>query len=664
VLLGLHPGVKRSISILVAAGLLPVIGLGGTFGAITFRNERRNVEQEARTDARFAAALLAVKLQSSVQAVQMVAQTPALDGPHPNLFWFKTLAARIIATQPDWRVVTIADTAGNRLLDVPEPIGGSQRGRVVEMSSFRQTVVTGRPQIGNVALGPKRGLAFAIRAPVIKAGRVRFVVSAVVSAARLRELLLFQPLPLGWEASVVDATGRAVASSSSATQSGYKRSTSIVSWAPVEGTRWKVRVSTPGRALSAPIRNAVIMLLVAGTLCIVLLVLLARMLTQELKHSKARDEAKLQSQRMEALGRLTGGVAHDFNNLLTPIVGGLELISRRVSDERTLRYVEAAAASAERARSLVSRLLSFSRRQSLTPEAIDLENLLRGMSDLIGRSLTPAITYELDVPAGLCPVHADRGQLELAILNLVINARDAMPNGGAVRVSAGSTSAQQAESPGGDFVFIAVADTGCGMDASTMAQAVDPFFTTKPAERGTGLGLSMVHGFAAQSGGVLNLASTPGEGTVATIVLPCSIQPTSKIDGAREDRSSSPASILLVDDEVAVRRVTAEMLVDAGHKVREASSVAEALAILQSGTTPDLVITDYIMPGRSGGELIQAIHDEWPGLPVMLVTGYITAGQELPSELVKLMKPFSRSELLQALSRLLPASKVSKTQGL
>jgi signal transduction histidine kinase len=655
--------VRRSVSLLIIAGLLPIVGLGGTFGAISFRNERRAVEQEARTDAHFAAALLDVKLRTSVQAVQMVAQSPALDAPQPNLAWFRTLAARIVASQPDWRTVTIADTAGNRLLDVPEPIGGKQQGRVVEMSSFRRAVATGRPQIGDVVQGPKRGLAFAVRAPVIKAGQVRFVVSAVVTAARLKELLLFQPLPDGWRAAIIDARGRAVTASSPSTFVADK-SQSVESWASVGATGWRVQVTTPARAFSAPVRNAALSLSAAVALCMVLLLLLARLLITELKQARQREAAQLQSQRMEALGRLTGGVAHDFNNLLTPIVGGLDLIGRRVSDERTLRYVEAAAASAERARTLVSRLLSFSRRQTLAPEPVDLHRLLHGMSDLIDRSLTPAIQCEVSVSSNLCPVHADRGQLELAILNLIINARDAMPDGGSVRITAGTASREQAtELPGNASVFVAVTDNGIGMDASTMAQATEPFFTTKATERGTGLGLSMVHGFAAQSGGSFHLASTPNCGTVATIVLPCSTDTSAERATAVEVSPTAPARILLVDDEPEVRRVTADMLTDAGHDVQEASGVPEALAVLRADPTIKLVITDYVMPAQSGGDLINEMRANGPDLPVLLVTGYVTAGHELPHDVPKLMKPFSRPELLRALVRLVPTEHSGRYDG-
>jgi signal transduction histidine kinase/CheY-like chemotaxis protein len=405
-------------------------------------------------------------------------------------------------------------------------------------------------------------------------------------------------------------------------------------------------------SIISPLRSAILLLSGAAVLSILLLVLLARMLTAELQQLRLREGSELQRQRMEALGQLTGGVAHDFNNLLTPIVGGLDLIRRRVNDERTLRYVDAAATSADRAKTLVSRLLSFSRRQSLAPESLDLNALLNGMTDLMERSVTPAISLEMEVAPGLCPALADRGQLELAILNLVINARDAMPQGGALKIYAGEATREQTALLGcTKAVFVEVVDTGTGMDAATLRQAIDPFFTTKPAERGTGLGLSMVHGFAAQSGGALQLESKANEGTTARILLPCSSRPSQITSGKDRPVPLRSARILLVDDEEPVRRATAEMLRMAGQDVVEASSVELALQALQDAANFDAVITDFIMPERSGGELIEALRRDWPETPVLLITGYVTGGQELLDDVPRLMKPFNGDELVRALSR-------------
>lgn len=629
-----------------------MIALGGTFGAITLANEEAALKRQAQTDARFAAALLSVKLQSNLRAVEMVAQSPALDGV-PDLQRFRTLAGRIVANQPDWRTVSLADHGGNRISDVPIAIGGRQTGKVVEMTSLRRVVASGRPTIGNVVAGPSGARAFAIRAPVLKGGRVRFVVTAVVPATRLRDLLLFEDLPAGWTASVIDATGTPVTASGQLA-AGRDPADVLERSAPVAGTDWTVRITAPASVFSAPAERAVLLLILAALLCLGVVLLLARMLAADLKEGRRRDAALLQSQRMEALGRLTGGVAHDFNNLLTPILGGLDMIRRRTTDERTRRYADAALASAERAKSLVGRLLSFSRRQSLAPKSIELRLLIESMSDLIARSLTPAIDVRVEAEEQARPASADPGQLELAILNLVINARDAMPSGGRLRIATGSALPEMiAGLPPGDYVYVAVEDSGSGMDEATLKHAVDPFFTTKSVDKGTGLGLSMIDGFAAQSGGALRLLSEVGTGTTATIVLPCSwetpvVHPS---PGPMPERLPSGRILLVVDDE-DVRAATAEILIDADQDIVEAANVDDAFQRLREEGKFDAVLTDFVMPGKSGGDLIRQLRADHPQLPILLVTGFVAATEALPADIAVLRKPFSNAELLEAVARL------------
>jgi signal transduction histidine kinase/CheY-like chemotaxis protein len=646
--------VRRSILLLVTAGLLPVIALGGTFGAITLSNERQAVEQKARTDARFAAALVAVKLQSHVRAIEMVARSPVFDDGEVDVQRFRLVVGHIIRTQPDWRTISVADPQGERIIDAPLVIGRKPHGPVVEPASLARVVGTGLPAIGNVTKGPKGGLAFAVRAPVLDHGKVRFVVSAVAMASSLRELLQFEPLPEGWRASVVDATGQTVAVSRDSPSVADGDAALVESWAPVGGTAWAVRITAPARDFTAPLEHALLLLAAAALICLLLIALLARILAQDLKHARRAEQAQLQSQRMEALGRLTGGVAHDFNNLLTPILGGLELIGRRTTDERLKRYVENAMTSAERAKSLVARLLAYSRKQSLTPKPVDVARLLHGMTDLINRSLTPSIRLQLEVPPRLPPARADQAQLELAILNLVINARDAMPSGGLLRISAGVPPVARTVSlAAAEYVYVEIADTGSGMDEATMRQAIEPFFTTKPAEKGTGLGLSMVHGFAAQSGGTLQLTSRRGEGTSAMIILPASDEAVRDPIEPAGDLGLPPGRILLIDDDEAVRRSTADMLKEIRQEVIEAGGVDEALNILAVRSDFDAIVTDFVMPDRSGGDLIRAAKNRWPGLPILLVTGYVSEVEELPPEITKLLKPFSSAELASALRQTL-----------
>ncbi|MBW8754788.1 MAG: response regulator [Sphingomonadales bacterium] len=379
------------------------------------------------------------------------------------------------------------------------------------------------------------------------------------------------------------------------------------------------------------------------------------MLAVELRQTRDRQLAEVQSQRLEALGRLTGGVAHDLNNLLTPIVGGLDLVRRRVKDDpQALRNVEAAAASADRARALVARLLSFARRQTLSAEDLEIGPLLADLRDLLVRTLGPSIVIETAVQEGLPPVHADRGQLELAILNLAINARDAMPSGGTVVIQATAASEPVAAGlPARDYIAISVTDSGLGMDERTLRQATEPFFTTKPVGEGTGLGLSMVHGFAAQSGGTLHLTSTPGQGTVATILLPRGGQAVAPAKEA--DKESAPrraVRILLVDDEEMVRHSTAEMLREIGYTVIEAPSVAVARQILRTSDRFDVVLTDYLMPDETGADLVSEVRAHFPDMPIMLLTGYADGATDVDPTIPRLIKPFRLAELAEKLAPL------------
>ncbi|MBA4804827.1 MAG: response regulator [Brevundimonas sp.] len=363
--------------------------------------------------------------------------------------------------------------------------------------------------------------------------------------------------------------------------------------------------------------------------------------------------ALLQSQKMETIGQLTGGVAHDFNNLLTPIVGALELTVRRAEgDERLRTLATGGLQAAERARTLVQRLLSFSRRQHLEPRVVDLQLLLDGMTDLIRRSLGPQIELDVRCEAGLF-VRVDPHQLELAVLNLAVNARDAMPAGGRLDFRAWRDSRPLAGEP--DWIHLAAVDTGSGMAPEVLERAVEPFFTTKQVGKGTGLGLSSVQGLALQSGGGFRLESRPGEGTTATLSFPAvdaalyrGVAPAARVQPARLDG----LTILLVDDEDLVRAATASMLTGAGAAVIEASSGLSATGILGQGVRPDVLITDYAMPGMDGRVLAREARSQHPGLPVLLITGYAHLSETGPV-LPRLAKPFTEADLTAAVGRVL-----------
>ena len=404
---------------------------------------------------------------------------------------------------------------------------------------------------------------------------------------------------------------------------------------------------------------------------------LARQVEERTAELMGVEAALQQSQKMEAVGQLTGGIAHDFNNMLQAIGSSLEMMQRRVDQGRVAeatRFVDSARTTVGRAAALTHRLLAFARRQTLQPKPVVADTLVLGLEDLLRQTVGPAITVELQTRDGTWPVLCDPNQLESALLNLAINARDAMPDGGRFTVttrhvclSAADVADQDGATPG-DFVEIAVADTGTGMDKATQARAFEPFFTTKPVGQGTGLGLSQLYGFVRQSGGVLRLDSAPGQGTTVRVLLPRQSQASDGHDPAMPDVDMSTVgalkpgvgeTVLLVEDEAEVRAATAEHLRDLGFAVLEAEDGAAALGVLRSGHPVDLLVTDVGLPGgMNGRQVADAARERLPGLPTLFITGY--AGSVLHDQLALGMdvigKPFSLDALAARVRTMLDAA--------
>ena len=369
-------------------------------------------------------------------------------------------------------------------------------------------------------------------------------------------------------------------------------------------------------------------------------------------------EALLQSQKMEAIGQLTGGVAHDFNNLLMVVLGSLELMRKRLPDDPKLNaLLENAVQGAQRGSVLTQRMLAFARRQELKQEAIDIPDLVRGMTDLLQRSLGPSVSIETHFPLLLKPVQTDANQLEMALLNLTVNARDAMPDGGQIVLAAREENIPARHRSGlkpGSYIRMSVTDTGVGMDEATLQRAMEPFFTTKGPGKGTGLGLSMVHGLAEQSGGRFMLQSVAGKGTTAELWLPVASADPHAIDQTprmSDRKDPGPLIVVVVDDDALVLANTIAMLEDLDHTAFAASSGKEALDILRREDSVDLVITDQAMPNMTGLQLATTIKAEWPKLSVILASGYA----EIPPEardVTKLAKPFMQEELANKLAKI------------
>ena len=377
----------------------------------------------------------------------------------------------------------------------------------------------------------------------------------------------------------------------------------------------------------------------------------AELMTEVAARERAQERL-VQSQKMETIGQLTGGVAHDFNNLLMAVMGNLDLLRRRLPDDaRAQRLIAGALQGAQRGAALTQRMLAFARQQELKTSSVDLGELLYGMRDLLNRSLGPQIELTLDTPWGLPPAQVDANQIELAVLNLAINARDAMPSGGHIRIALRHD--DTAGAPG--WLLLSVNDNGTGMDEETLTKAIEPFFSTKPVGKGTGLGLSMVHGLAVQLGGRLNLVSEFGNGTTATLRLPVAAQAAAgaPVPEKAADLPAREATILVVDDDPLIASSTTNMLEDLGHTVIEANSAKRALEILDGGQTVDLLITDHAMPEMTGIELAEVAQARWPNLPILLATGFadLPAGQSL--RIPRLSKPYLQSQLQTQIDRLL-----------
>jgi signal transduction histidine kinase len=386
-------------------------------------------------------------------------------------------------------------------------------------------------------------------------------------------------------------------------------------------------------------------------------------LEQRVEQRTREREAALaqvhEMQKVESLGQLTGGVAHDFNNLLMAVLGNLCLVGKYTADNpKITRLVDGAIKAAERGAILTKRMLAFARRQELKPEIVDVPKLVGGMVDMLRHSLGPETEIVTEFHSETLATKVDPNQLELALLNLALNARDAMSGGGKLVISARREAVAAGDVPGltaGDYICISECDNGAGMDEATMARAAEPFFTTKDAGAGTGLGLSMVDGLVAQSGGAMRIKSRLEIGTTIELWLPIwQGQDAKPAEPPPRRRDTRPRSyqVLVVEDDQMVAAGTLAMLEDLGHNAIEANSAAVALEILGANRAIDIVVTDHAMPGMSGSELARRIRETWPGLPVVLVTGYADLTNGSDPLLPRLAKPYRQQELGDLISAL------------
>ncbi len=667
----------RQLLILALAAVLPLAVLSAFLGAGELRQGQDAVRRQAQASVDALATDLERELNGQAETVSTLALSPQFDAS-PDPAWFADYGQRLLQAHPLWMAMSLTDPDGRRLMDAPALPPGIP-GQVIDAESHAQAVETRRTVVGRILMSPRGNVAYAVFAPVIRDGAVRYVIGVVIRPTETLSLLRASKLPEHWRAGVLDQTQHVVTrtlepdvptleASPEARQAldqapaGAYRSHGldglplVVAYRVLPDSGWSVHVAMPRSAYEAPLVRAVGLLAVSGLASLFLAGLFLWLLSRELGLRQSEAAAAEESRRLEALGRMTGGVAHDFNNLLMVVQGSAELLRRRVTgNEGATALIDAILAAASRSHLLTRQLLAFGRRSAHKPVSFRLQDRGPAMLEMVRRSVTDRIETRLELAPDAWAVHADPEALEIALLNLAVNARDAMPSGGVLTIAARNIALQPGRDEGtgleGEFVALGVADTGAGIAAEHLRHVFEPFYTTKAPGRGTGLGLSQVYGFARQSGGAAKIKSAPGEGTTVTLYLPRGEAPP-KAAGADAQEARGDGRVLMVEQDPDVAALTLSMLAAAGFEASRQADGAAALAALDRGEPADAMLIGGDAGGRPASKLAKAARARRPGLAVVVMTGSSgMAGVDGKTGVVVLPKPFGHAELVEAIGR-------------
>jgi signal transduction histidine kinase/ActR/RegA family two-component response regulator len=656
----------RSLLLLLTASLIPVVVLAAITGRYFIEEQQRALDDQVRAKAATLAASLQRELDSQIKLLTILAESPRLDPPISRK-GFSEIARRMRERIAEWEQVRVSDRDGNLLLLVPS-VDPPKEQRVVDLSSHESVVRNGLPVVGKIAFGPRGLPGFAIRVPIERSGEVTAVLSSVIRPAIITDLLFAGGLPSSWSTWVVDGEGRLVTSTGAPTLAGGEAAAFAtfsgsgfgsgqleggselrVAEVSLQNTPWKVRVGLPVSEHQALSNQATLLLLAASTLALLLSGTAVFLFLRETRTKNQERESVANWQRMDALGKLTGQAAHDFNNLLMVFQSGVDGISRRRHDEQRVTQLLAHMTSGvTRGKAITQRLLSFSRRSNQGAESVDLDVWLAQVLPLLQQAANDTIVIELDVPPETWSVHADPVGLEIALIHLVTNAREAMPNGGKIAISTRNVADGRIGGArgAGEYVAITVRDNGVGVALGSIHRVFEPFFSTK--QGAAGLGLTQVHSFASGSGGSVEAQSLPGQGSAITLYLPRSRQER-RTNAAVIAETDLPQCVLIVDDTPASLESARLSLETVVPRILTAPSGAEALALLGQHPHIEAVLTDVMMPGMSGIELAREIAAKGSRLPVVLMTGYsdkLEEGADLGRPV--LSKPFKVEELAKA----------------
>ena len=662
------------------AAVLPLVVLLAFLGAGALGQGQKDMRRDAEVRVAAIAADVDRELDAQVRVLQTIAASPLLDGTvDPKAF--HDMAERLIADHPLWIGLSLIDVDGQRLLNEPTlPTGISSR--VIDRVSHAEAVRTGQPVIGRVIRSPRGNVAFAVFVPVVRQGRVTSVLSAAVKPVAVHGLLQGNGLPSSWRAGVMDsahrvvtrtivpdvptrlATQAALDAMAQSPEGSYRGVGTdglplVVVYKVVPGAGWSVHVAMPQSEYEAPFLRAAWLVGAGAVISLVLLGLFLSLLAREMRLRQLESASLEETRRMEALGRMTGGVAHDFNNLLMIVQGSADLLRRRQSaDQRSITLTDAIISASQRGQTLVRQLLAFGRRSTHETVSFRLQDRRDDLRELLQRSVHAEVTVRLDLPDDTWTIHADPSALEVALINLAVNAGDAMPDGGTLSITSANASFARGRDNrtglSGDFVILQISDTGVGIPQQNLAHVFEPFYTTKPTGKGTGLGLSQVYGFALQSNGKATVQSKPGQGATFTLYLPRGGDVASPVEPEPVHADvSDEGRVLLVEDNDHVAAVAEVMLEHMGYHVLRVHDAQAAIEAMDHAGPFDIVLSDIVLGSEMTGiDLAVHLRRSAPGLPVVLMTGHSEALKHGEADAFPLLtKPFNQEALNKAMRR-------------
>lgn len=654
------PGGSRTLLLLLIATVIPTLLLaaGGAYFAI--QSKRSELEARAIADARILSQSVDRHLESQLDLVEALAASPALDPP-TDLAFFREVALRERSRHRHWLAVILLDPAGAWIVHTERARAGR---RAIDSASLRRALTSRSAVVGEMRRGERGLWGLPVRAPVIRDGKLIYVATVVSRPDDFRSLIQVLRPPPDWIISIVNQDGQVVTRSraeaqfvgrpaSQATlQARARGEGGVYAGRTLEGistvsaywlspkTGWSVHIGIPRASFEQPLRGMLVLLVIGLVLSLVMTALFVWLLLRDLSTRSAQAAAVEQAVRMDALGRLTGGVAHDFNNLLMIIQGNADTLGRRLTDhEAAQRPLSAIRMATDRAAKLVRQLLTFARGGPAERRVVDLGAAIAAARLALEEIAGPSVRVAVQLPADRLLVELDPLQLEVALINLCANARDAMPEGGDISIEVERR---------GEQAQVEVRDSGAGFPPEIAARVFEPFFTTKASGKGTGLGLTQVYGFVRTFGGSATVSNVPGGGGRITLRLPLATSPPDHEEPV--DAAMSPANgrarILVVEDDDEVRATTGAYLRESGLDVEEARDADEALEVLRRERF-DVVVSDVVMPGSmNGAGLAKAVKRDWPSLPIILVSGYSDSAAGARNLGVAVVpKPYDLSEL-------------------